>query len=110
MYAITAQGFRTITADMPLAIGETLVESLPPELIGKIDTDQKRMVRDELLRSTDWTQMADSPLTVTQKLLWSTYRKALRDLPAMPGFPNVSWPIPPALDGAAGIDIAFRNP
>jgi len=34
------------------------------------------------LRECDWTQFADSPLTVEQKQAWATYRQALRDLPA----------------------------
>ena len=41
-----------------------------------------RRIRNALLRESDWTQFADSPLTVEQKQAWATYRKALRDLPA----------------------------
>jgi len=95
MYAITAQGFRAVTADMPLAPGETLAQVLPPELIGRIDADRKRMARVDLLRSTDWTQMADAPLTVAEKLAWSAYRQALRELPSVEGFPHVPWPATP---------------
>lgn len=50
------------------------------------------MERDELLRSTDWTLMADAPLSGAQKAAWGVYRQALRDLPALPGFPDVPWP------------------
>lgn len=46
--------------------------------------------------------MADSPLTAQEKVAYQAYRQALRDLPSLPGFPNVAWPLPPALtDGAA---------
>ena len=111
MYAITPQGFRAVTADMPLAPGETLVQVLPPELIGRIDADQKRMARVDLLRSTDWTQMADAPLTAVEKLAWGVYRQALRDLPALPGFPDVAWPQPPNLaNGTAGETSTIRIP
>ena len=35
-----------------------------------------------ILRSCDWTQTIDSPLTDAKKAEWATYRQALRDLPA----------------------------
>ncbi len=43
---------------------------------------QMRMFRDSLLAQSDWTQMADSPLTTQKKTEWATYRQALRDFPA----------------------------
>lgn len=46
--------------------------------------------------------MADAPITALEKVAYQAYRQALRDLPSLPGFPNVAWPVPPALsDGAA---------
>lgn len=41
-----------------------------------------RKERNRLLRESDWTQMADSPLTETERATWATYRQQLRDLPA----------------------------
>ena len=41
-----------------------------------------RLKRDTLLSESDWTQANDSPLSVTKKAEWATYRQALRDLPA----------------------------
>ena len=35
-----------------------------------------------MLRSCDWTQGLDSPLSDTKKAEWAMYRQALRDLPA----------------------------
>jgi hypothetical protein len=43
---------------------------------------QVRNQRDQLLAQSDWTQMADSPLSAEQKEAWATYRQALRDLPS----------------------------
>ncbi|WP_093820103.1 tail fiber assembly protein [Stenotrophomonas indicatrix] len=61
-----------------------------------------RVRRNAALRSTDWTQMDDAPLTAAKKLEWGVYRQLLRDLPGVVGFPNVPWPQPPAnTDGAA---------
>ena len=41
-----------------------------------------RLLRDEALRASDWTQMADSPLSTADKTAWANYRTYLRDLPA----------------------------
>ncbi|AGG89942.1 tail fiber assembly protein [Rhodanobacter denitrificans] len=56
-----------------------------------------RATRDSLIASCDWTQIADAPLTATQRAAWGTYRQALRDVPAQVGFPaTINWPIRPA--------------
>lgn len=39
-----------------------------------------RRRRNELLDSSDWTQMLDSPLDSTKKAEWAVYRQALRDV------------------------------
>ena len=55
-----------------------------------------RQKRNELLAACDWTQFNDSPLSTDKKLEWTTYRQALRDLPANTTDPtNVTWPTPP---------------
>ena len=41
-----------------------------------------RPMRDDILKSCDWTQVADAPLTDEKKAEWATYRQALRDLPS----------------------------
>jgi len=51
--------------------------------------------RNQLLSSTDWTQLPDAP---TDKTEWTTYRQALRDLTDNVNWPNLSeadWPVPP---------------
>lgn len=51
-----------------------------------------RVLRDKLLRDSDWTQMKD----VNKSNEWLTYRQALRDVPGQEGFPyTVSWPVKP---------------
>ena len=55
-----------------------------------------RTERDSLLRRSDWTQLADSPLSSTKKTEWATYRQALRDLPAnTEDFSNPTYPTEP---------------
>lgn len=53
-----------------------------------------RNQRDNLLSSSDWTVLSDTP---TSTAAWKTYRQALRDLPANTTDPfNPVWPTPPA--------------
>lgn len=60
--------------------------------------------RNSLLANSDWTQLADVPLTAEEKADWATYRQALRDVPSQPGFPNnIVWPAAP--NGAASGSI-----
>ena len=60
------------------------------------DTEQAKSVRasrDDKLKATDWTQIADS---TADKTAWATYRQALRDLPSATGFPwDMTWPTEP---------------
>jgi len=41
-----------------------------------------RSQRKNLLLESDWTQVADCPLTETKKIEWANYRQILRDLPS----------------------------
>lgn len=62
-----------------------------------LDANQAKAVRDQRtqrLAATDWTQLADAP---GDKQAWATYRQALRDVTAQPGFPwEVTWPQEPS--------------
>lgn len=40
-----------------------------------------RMIRNNLLSDSDWTQVFDSPLTETKREEWKLWRQYLRDLP-----------------------------
>lgn len=102
MYAITESSHRFVTAEMPLAPGESRVNELPASLLARIKSDEVRWERSERLRATDWTQMPDAPLTALERAAYQTYRQALRDLPSLPGFPDVPWPTLPTIrDGTA---------
>jgi len=49
-----------------------------------------RTTRDEKLKDSDWTQVADAPVN---KETWATYRQELRDLTKQVGFPwDIEWP------------------
>lgn len=52
--------------------------------------------RQKLLVASDWTQLPNGPLTAEKQQAWATYRQALRDITAQPGYPtNVEWPTAP---------------
>ena len=46
-----------------------------------------RQERNRRLLNCDWTQIADAPITEELRAEWTTYRRALRDLPANTEFP-----------------------
>lgn len=64
-----------------------------------LSAEQLRFNRNDLLRSSDWTQMPDSPLTDAQKASWATYRQSLRDITTHANWPNLEdddWPTKPS--------------
>jgi hypothetical protein len=60
------------------------------------DAEQAKSVRtsrNEKLKDSDWTQVADAPV---DQAAWATYRQALRDVTTQAGFPwAVDWPEQP---------------
>ena len=50
-------------------------DTIPDEYL----MERMRLHRDRLLKESDWTQVADSPV---EREAWATYRQALRDFPA----------------------------
>ena len=58
-----------------------------------------RILRDNELKTSDWTQVPDSPLDSTTKAAWATYRTELRDLPSSAKAPywfvESDWPKAP---------------
>lgn len=55
-----------------------------------------KITRNELLYKSDWTQIANSPLTPEQQQQWAVYRQTLRDITTQSGYPfNIIWPTPP---------------
>lgn len=66
-------------------------------LMGMTDWDALRLIRDQKLKDSDWTQMEDSPLSNAKKAEWQTYRHTLRMLPQNTQDPtNPTWPTEPS--------------
>jgi len=74
--------------------GETLSEA-PTDALEAERAVSNREYRNQLLSSTDWTQLPDAPLSDEQKAAYGAYRQALRDLTDHVNFPNLDaddWP------------------
>lgn len=61
----------------------------------QVKAREMRVLRNQALIASDWTQLADCPLDPITKTRWALYRNALRDLPNAPAWPNVSLPVKP---------------
>lgn len=59
---------------------------------------EARAERDNRIAASDWTQVADAPLTQNERARWREYRQLLRDVPQQPSFPTVIWPTEPERD------------
>jgi hypothetical protein len=65
--------------------------------------EELRFLRNEKLNECDWTQVADVQLSDAQKVEWTLYRQALRDLPnniidpkpLVLNYNHPDWPIKP---------------
>ena len=80
-------------------LGDELIEGAVPQPTISVMT-QLRRNRTNLLARTDWTQAADSPLTVEKKAEYVTYRRALRDMPVtnadITSIEQATWPTAPS--------------
>ena len=66
------------------ALKQTAIDAEPARLAAEV-----RAKRDRLIAATDWTGNSD----VTMTSAMTTYRAALRNVPAQAGFPNsITWP------------------
>ncbi len=94
----------TDVSDIGINSGQTAVEGTyspgqyrfvdgEPLAIEEDPLDYVRAQRTLLLSESDWTQVADSPLSDSKKAEWATYRQALRDLPSTN---PIVWPTEPS--------------
>lgn len=55
-----------------------------------------RVQRNELLQESDFTQLADAPMTPAKQAEWAAFRQVLRDMTTQADPFNLVWPISPA--------------
>jgi hypothetical protein len=76
--------------------GETTAAEQEAAYKAMKDAEQANSVRQnrtQLLKDSDWTQIADS---TADKAAWAAYRQALRDITSQAGFPwTIDWPTQP---------------
>ena len=76
---------QTKTADLSEAEGGSL--NVPTA------EDEARLIRNQMLTASDWTQVADAPV---DQAAWAAYRQELRDVTNQETFPSeVTWPVAP---------------
>ena len=56
--------------------------------------EKVRFERDQLLTSSDWTQLSD--VSNVDKTAWATYRQQLRDITTQADPFNITWPTKPS--------------
>lgn len=76
---------------------EIVVSSIvDEEMMDAHESEVLKKERDRLLAESDWTQLADVPMTEENKGIWAEYRQSLRDAPSAAGWPrNYTFPDPP---------------
>ncbi len=67
----------------------------------KAYSSRMRVLRNQILESTDWTQMPDVPMDGQLRGKWAYYRQQLRDLPEQAAWPFVGFPEQPTKEGGA---------
>jgi len=80
--------YKVVNGEYIELTAEELQEIADRAAAADLDFQMVRADRDNLLRNTDWTQIADATLGDHTAEEWATYRQELRDLPA--GFSKVS--------------------
>ena len=68
-------------ADIIAGYNAVIAEEVRVDLLD-MPIETLRLIRDNLLTESDWTQLSDIVLTATKVTEWATYRQELRDWPA----------------------------
>lgn len=86
--------YNAIIANKSITVGSITILPYEPIVI-KLDWEDIRRKRDDLLAQSDWTQLSDVPNDL--KLKYAEYRQALRDVPSSYKSPgDVIWPAKPS--------------
>jgi hypothetical protein len=91
MYAPVRYWEEQNTPVVPVNVGQSGTVVVPPPYVPS-RAEVVVAQRNALLANSDWTQLADVPLTAEMKAQWETYRQQLRDLTDQAGFPDqINW-------------------
>jgi hypothetical protein len=78
---LTRTGLKDQVGLTALGYEEIVEAPAAPEITQEQIQTGIRGLRSYLLEKSDWTQVADAPLSPAKKAEWATYRQALRDMP-----------------------------
>jgi hypothetical protein len=79
---LTEEQFNLARVGEGRVVSGSFEQIVTPDLtLQEVVLSNLRAARTRELSQTDWTQVADSPLSDSKKAEWATYRQALRDLP-----------------------------
>jgi hypothetical protein len=89
--------YRSTAIAQHATVGGCTVDVAPltaEELQSRLDSQWQviRNQRNQLLKDSDWTQLADTPV---DKATWATYRQALRDITVQTDPYQITWPVIP---------------
>ena len=84
-FASTLSGEKTIDI-----LTKKLIDALPYAPTAEEKAVEIRRKRNQYLRDTDWTQLADVALDESEVVRYAMYRRYLRDITDAEGFPVVS--------------------
>jgi hypothetical protein len=79
--ALQRSGLKDTVGLAELGYQEVMAVPTVPEITPEQIQTGIRGLRSHLLERSDWTQVADAPLSAAKKAEWATYRQALRDMP-----------------------------
>lgn len=91
------QWYQKVVEDAPInGVQQWRILESSEEEKAALTGEMSTLIRDTrkgLLAASDWTQVADAPVS---KQAWADYRQALRDITSQAGFPwDVQWPTQP---------------
>lgn len=93
VYTVPELGRYKLVDNEPVLLTEDEIVEQQLKLTTANNERAVRAQRNQLLASTDYTQVADIPLSAADQAAYKKYRQALRDITSSKGFPNeVVWP------------------
>ena len=78
-----------------IPLSDQEISDMANEVLSSLSVNVREK-RNAKLAETDWTQVADAPVSQED---WAAYRELLRSIPEQEGFPNeVTWPTEPVAE------------
>jgi hypothetical protein len=87
----------TVPAELESQLSAIVAAHDGPAGLAAIAWEAVRVDRNGRLSGSDWTALADSPLSEVEEAAWFAYRQSLRDVPQDHADPtDITWPEPPS--------------